>query len=344
CALATSVSMSMPCSMLPPWIRSGGTPPSPVSMRAPMRASGTVTRRIGRFESEASPTRVVSKDWPASRPASRRMPVPALPQSSGPSGARRPSRPTPCTMRLPGCGVSMDTPMRRKIVSVARASSPSRKPSMREVPSASEASMIARCETDLSPGTASSPCSGAPFEAIQSMSVPLLIAYPPAGDSSLYACVPSPSRRRRGVPPPGYRRDPAGCSGHRDRIRAEHAHVPGEIVDLGERILQRRLVHVSLHVDEEGVLPDRAMRGPRFDPVHADAGACEWFQDPVERTGLVADRDHQRGAVVARRREQCASDHQEARGVVAAVLDRPGHHLHAVDVGGVLAGDRRRVV
>ena len=43
---------------------------------------------------------------------------------------------------------------------VARVSSPSRNPSIAELPSASAASMIARWETDLSPGTRSSPRSG----------------------------------------------------------------------------------------------------------------------------------------------------------------------------------------
>src|SRR3546814_2393041 len=66
----------------------------------------------------------------------------------------------------------------------------------------------------------------------------------------------------------------------------------------------------------------RAVVGARLDPVHADAAARERFEDAVQRAGLVADRHHQRGAVVAGRRERGAADHQEARGVVAAVLDR----------------------
>ncbi|MDR6137521.1 hypothetical protein QE438_000825 [Pseudoxanthomonas sp. SORGH_AS 997] len=104
----------------------------------------------------------LSKGCAASRPASRRMPVPALPQSSSAVGACSPSTPTPCTMRVDGDGVSMRTPRRSKIAAVARVSSPSRKPSTREVPSASAANITARCETDLSPGMASPPCSAEP--------------------------------------------------------------------------------------------------------------------------------------------------------------------------------------
>src|SRR3546814_882540 len=43
-------------------------------------------------------------------------------------------------------------------------------------------------------------------------------------------------------------------------------------------------------------------------------------------------------------REGGAADHQEARGVVAAVLDRAGDDLHSIDVRGVLAGDGRGVI
>src|SRR3546814_4197384 len=79
----------------------------------------------------------------------------------------------------------------------------------------------------------------------------------------------------------------------------------------------------------------RAVVGARLDPVHADAAARERFEDAVQRAGLVADRHHQRGAVVAGRRERGAADHQEARGVVAAVLDRAGDDFHSIDVRGV---------
>ena len=49
---------------------SGGVPSSRVSIRAPIRASGPVTRRIGRFDSDSSPTSTLSKGWAAKRCAS----------------------------------------------------------------------------------------------------------------------------------------------------------------------------------------------------------------------------------------------------------------------------------
>ena len=86
------------------------------------------------------------------------------------------------------------------------------------------------------------------------------------------------------------------------------------------------------------------MRRPRFDPVHADAAPRQRLQHAVQRAGPVADEHQQRGAVVAGRRERFATEHQEARGVVAAVLDRAGDALQAVHQARGLAGDRRCVV
>ena len=45
----------------------------------PMRRSGSSTRPIGRFTSEASPVKVVAKAWLPAMPSARRTPVPALP-------------------------------------------------------------------------------------------------------------------------------------------------------------------------------------------------------------------------------------------------------------------------
>ena len=67
---------------------SGGRPSSD-SMRAPMRSSGTMMRRIGRRCSESSPVIVVANGWPARMPASIRMVLPELPASSGAPGARQ---------------------------------------------------------------------------------------------------------------------------------------------------------------------------------------------------------------------------------------------------------------
>ena len=86
----------MPASA-PPRTRSGGktSPGRAGSMRpstvAPIWRSGSATRRIGRRVSEASPHSSVSNGRPASRPMSRRMVVPELPQSSG-AGRRAQAR------------------------------------------------------------------------------------------------------------------------------------------------------------------------------------------------------------------------------------------------------------
>jgi hypothetical protein len=89
-------------------------------MRAPMVASGAITLAIGRADKEASPVSSLAKRWPASSPASSRIPVPALPQSSGSALGRSPCKPTPCTTREPGEGVSMRTPSCCRMRAVAR--------------------------------------------------------------------------------------------------------------------------------------------------------------------------------------------------------------------------------
>jgi len=50
---------------------------------------------MGRRESDASPTKTERNGCPARIPESMRMVEPEFPASSGPDGARRPSRPTP---------------------------------------------------------------------------------------------------------------------------------------------------------------------------------------------------------------------------------------------------------
>src|SRR5690606_15970131 len=177
----------------------------------------------------------LSKACPASSPASRRMPVPALPQSSGPSAGLSPSTPTPWTMRREAEGVSIRTPMRSKIAAVARVSSPSRKPSMVEVPSARAANITDRCETDLSPGMSRVPRSGCPAVATQC-----------CGDCDIIA--PSDSVGRR---PGGQRRG----SGHGDRVGTEHLDLGYVLLQLRQRLLHRLVVHVAGQVDEERVLP-----------------------------------------------------------------------------------------
>ena len=65
---------------------SGGRP-SVGWMVAPIPVSGSMTRRIGRRLSEASPVMTVRNGCAAARPASSRIVVPELAASTGP-GAR----------------------------------------------------------------------------------------------------------------------------------------------------------------------------------------------------------------------------------------------------------------
>jgi len=128
-----------------------------VSICAPICRSGSTMRRIGRRDSDSSPIRVVGKFWAASRPVISRIEVPELPRSSACAGSRRPCRPTPWTRRWVSASWSMRTPMARNAFMVLRQSSPVRKPRTSDWPSAREASITARCEIDLSPGTRTVP-------------------------------------------------------------------------------------------------------------------------------------------------------------------------------------------
>ena len=60
--------------------------PSRPENAAPIARNGSTTRPIGRRRSEASPSRITVSARPARSPATRRVVVPELPQSSGPVG------------------------------------------------------------------------------------------------------------------------------------------------------------------------------------------------------------------------------------------------------------------
>src|SRR5580658_7662513 len=146
----------------------------------------------------------------------------------------------------------MRTPSCDSTAAVARVSSPSRKPRMRESPSAMAASISARCETDLSPGTCTLPCKGWPGWLIQ-------------------------SRR--------FNRIPSKCdqssSGQRHRIGAQNPYGRRRLANLFYGSLQRRIVNMAGDIDEERVLPLAGVRGPRFDAVQTDAMLGERAQHIV---------------------------------------------------------------
>ena len=153
CALATGRRYSMPCKSERPSITSGGQDFSLSAWRsAPIWRRGSITRCIGRLESEASPMRRERKGCAARMPAMRRIVVPEFPQSRSASGlTNRPEMPS--TTSVPGSGVSMSTPSWRMAAAVLRQSSPSRKLRITQVPLDREASRTARWEMLLSGGT-----------------------------------------------------------------------------------------------------------------------------------------------------------------------------------------------
>jgi hypothetical protein len=125
-------------------------------MRAPIRSSGTITRRIGRRCSDSSPVMDVVKGCAARMPASIRMVLPELPASSTADDARRPRMPRPATViwrppaSSPVCWMS--TPRARRQAMVEAQSPPVEYPRIVEGPRAMAASSAYRWEIPLSPG------------------------------------------------------------------------------------------------------------------------------------------------------------------------------------------------
>ena len=130
---------------------------------APISWSGSVTRRMGRLRSEASPVSTAPTPAPARMPKSKRAVVPEFPQSrmgsSAPEPERTapsPARPTPRT-RVTASGVSdrggMGTPSNRSTEAVDWQSSPTKRPRISLSPSARAENRSARWLMDLSPGT-----------------------------------------------------------------------------------------------------------------------------------------------------------------------------------------------
>ena len=159
-ALAIGGVYSMPWRS-PPVTANGGRHrgPWPVTF-APIRSSGSATRSMGRPRREASPVRWAVTGSPATRPNNRRIPVPELPRSIGPSGGW--SRDRPPWTRIEPPDSSTSAPRARIASRVRCTSSPSERPVMVVVPSASAASSRARWEMDLSPGTRSVPTRARP--------------------------------------------------------------------------------------------------------------------------------------------------------------------------------------
>ena len=130
--------------------------PSPARLTlAPISASGSRTRRIGRRRSEASPSNVavIGNRRPRPSPAGNRC---RNCRNRGDRGSAKPATPTPSTRHAP---VRCARPRAERLHGVGglSTSSPSSRPEMRVGPTASAPRMSARCEIDLSPGTRTRP-------------------------------------------------------------------------------------------------------------------------------------------------------------------------------------------
>ena len=160
CADGTGGSNTMGIGSRAPASVSGKRPSVEDSVRAPIRSSGSSTRRIGRLRKEASPSNVAVTGQPATAPSMSRQPVPELPKSSTVAGSAKPPTPTPWTSHSPAPRRSTTAPSARSTFAVLSTSSPSSNPPMRVAPTASAPRISARCEIDLSPGTRTRPLSG----------------------------------------------------------------------------------------------------------------------------------------------------------------------------------------
>ena len=86
-----------------PTIASGSrAPPRRPTTRAPIRASGSITRSIGRRRSDSSPVSTVANGWPARTPTRSRAVVPELPQSTTSPGSVEPLEPAALDHEVPG--------------------------------------------------------------------------------------------------------------------------------------------------------------------------------------------------------------------------------------------------
>ena len=184
------------------WISTGGRP-SCVRMSAPIvaqRHRHALHRPAHqRLIADQRGVERLRREQPHEEPH-RRAGVAHVERRGGGREARR--APRRCTRTLLGSGRSMRTPSACSARSVARQSSPARKPVISVSPSAMPPSISARWEIDLSPGTVSSP------------------AMLPAGLDA----IASPCRSRH------------AHLQHRARIGAEHPEQRGALLQRRERL------------------------------------------------------------------------------------------------------------
>ncbi len=131
-------------------------------------------------------------------------------------------------------------------------------------------------------------------------------------------------------------------SAPRHRVRAEELHLGLLRREVAETVGDELVVEVALEVDEEAVVAEVALGGPRLELGDVDRARRELLQDREQRTGTVlALEAHDRRLVVTGRRGHAVAHQHEAGLVLGVVLDLAGQDLEA-GVGRTLAGADRR--
>ena len=257
-----------PCSA-PPVIVSGRRP-SVVSICAPIRRSGSAMRSIGRAESDSSPVSVNVPSWKASRPdeqARERARVAAVDRRrrAGRAGRRR-------ARSARRRSSSTATPSARTAASVDSVSPRAAEAADVVSPSETAPSSSARCEIDLSPGTARWPSSEA------------------AG--SIFTRAPARRRRRSPAPRASRRRAAPPLAGDEQRQRAAALGrdvVQLEVLDV-DALGAERLRDAGEHARPVGDVHAQALQlaGVRVLALEHPAAVAGGLADPAREKAGVA--------------------------------------------------------
>ena len=100
---------------------------------------------------------------------------------------------------------------------------------------------------------------------------------------------------------------------------------------------------MSVHINEEDVLPGATPRGTTFDLRHVQAPIGEATQNAVKNPGLIAGRQQDGGLVMPGGLGLLASEHQKTGHVLGQILDVALQHLQVVNLGGHLGRHRGSV-
>src|SRR4030095_5604156 len=116
------------------------------------------------------------------------------------------------------------------------------------------------------------------------------------------------------------------------RVRSENLQEQGSLADLAEHRRDRWSVAMTLDVHEDHVFPRPLLGRPRFDLREVDPQTRQRLEDPVERAGLIAHREEDRGLVMAGRTARVTAHDQETRRVVRIVLDAASEAWDTVEL------------